>query len=178
MSRKWFVPILPRGEVGRIVGELFPDLDLENVPWQPLAPGAPRRMVRKAIIVAVLLTLGCTLALLPWGAAAGLVVVPLAVWHAVVSARRIRWARTPGGMLFRSGVLTWKLSATFYNKMQVMAMSASPFDRRWGMASLKIDTAGAGPADHRIDIPYLPRDVARRQLEELFARAQQTAFRI
>ena len=80
-------------------------------------------------------------------------------------------------MLFRSGVLNWKLSATFYNKMQVVTMSTSPFDRRWGMASLKIDTAGAGPAEHRIEIPYLSREVARGQLEDLLVQAQQSAFR-
>ena len=130
------------------------------------------------LIAALLATLGGALMLRPWGALTGVVWMPLAIWHALASFRLTAWARAPVGLAFRSGVVTRKLSVTFYDKMQVITLKETPFDRRHDMASLRVDTAGAGPADHKIDIPYLPREVARRQSEDLFERAQQTAFRI
>jgi putative membrane protein len=135
-------------------------------------------MLRVGLIVALLATLGCVLLIQPWGALAGLVWVPFAVWHALASFRLTAWARTPVGLVFRSGVMTRKVSVTFYDKMQVITLKETLFDRRHDMASLRVDTAGAGPADHKIDIPYLPREVAREQLEDLFERAQQAAFRV
>lgn len=178
VSGKWFVPIVRRDQVGAVVGALFPDLDLENLPWQGLAPRARGRMIRVALMVALLATLGCVLLIQPWGALAGVVWVPLAVWHALASFRLTAWAHPPAGLAFRSGVLTRKLSVAFYDKMQVITLKESPFDRRHDMASLRVDTAGAGPAEHKIDIPYLPREVAQEQLQSLFERAQQAAFRI
>ena len=178
VSGKWFVPIVRQDQVLEVVGALFPDLDLEDLSWRRLAPRARGRMLRVALIVALLATLGCLLLIRPWGVLTGVVWVPLAVWHALASFRLTAWARAPVGLAFRSGVVTRKVSVTFYDKMQVITLKESPFDRRHDMASLRVDTAGAGPADHKIDIPYLPRAVARRQLDDLFERAQQTAFRI
>lgn len=178
VSGKWFVPIVRRDQMGEVIGTLFPDLDLENLSWRGLAPRARGRMLRVALIVALLATLGCALMVRPWGVLAIVVWVPLAVWHALASFRLTAWARTPVGLVFRSGVMTRKVSVTFYDKMQVISLKETLFDRRHKMASLKVDTAGAGPADHKIDIPYLPREVARRQLDDLFERAQQAAFRV
>ncbi len=177
VSGKSFVPIVRQDQVGEVVGALFPDLDLENPPWRGLAPRARGRMIRVALVVGLLATLGCALLVQPWGALAVLVFLPMGVWHAMVSFRRIAWARSPVGLVFRSGVMTRKLSATFYDKIQVITLKESPFDRRYEMASLKVDTAGAGPADHKICIPYLPREVALAQLEDLFEKAQRAAFR-
>ena len=41
-------------------------------------------------------------------------------------------------------------------------MTQSPFDRRHRMASVRVDTAGAGDASHRVDIPYLPVETGDR----------------
>ena len=49
--------------------------------------------------------------------------------------------------------------------------SQSPFDRRWKMAKLSVDTAAAGPADHRIKIPLLDEDFAREEHRHLVDRA-------
>ena len=44
---------------------------------------------------------------------------------------------------------------TFFDKIQSLRIDQSPFDRRWKMAKLVIDTAGAGPAEHPFLIPFL-----------------------
>jgi putative membrane protein len=59
-------------------------------------------------------------------------------------------------------------------KVQVVGCVESPFDRRAGMASLWVDTAGG--RGHRINIPYLARETARMLFERLAAQTAQTAF--
>jgi putative membrane protein len=88
--------------------------------------------------------------------------------------RFVAHARTPWGFAFRSGALTRKWSATWPDRVQVLSLSETPFDRRHGMASLAVDTAGAGPARHRILVPYLARPGADALQSEL-ARAAQAA---
>ena len=41
-------------------------------------------------------------------------------------------------------------------RSRARALTQSPFDRRWGMGTLSVDTAAAGPANHTISI-RLPR---------------------
>ncbi|MEW6073418.1 MAG: PH domain-containing protein [Planctomycetota bacterium] len=170
-SRRWFVPWLPAARVCEILAEVRPDFDVEPPAWMRTAPQTRRRMMRKAILVSLLLTLGAAAIVPPWGLAAGAVFLPLALWHATVAARILAYARTAGGVAFRSGAWTRAVSATRGENVQAVLLSESPFDRRWAMASLRVDTAGAGPAGHRIDIPYLERDVAARLYDDLAAEA-------
>jgi putative membrane protein len=104
-------------------------------------------------------------------------VLPLALWHAAAAARVLAYGRTARGIAFRSGVWTRATSATLGEKVQVVALSESPFDRRWKMASLSVDTAGAGPAGHRIRVPFLERAVADRLYEELAGEAGRSVLR-
>ena len=103
----------------------------------------------------------------PWGWLAGPVAFPL-LWLLIKKKSRSRkYARTDWGIAYQSGWLTRKLSFAFYDRIQALQVSQSPFDRRWKMASLSIDTAAAGPADHTIDIEYLDEEFAFSQFSEL-----------
>jgi len=53
----------------------------------------------------------------------------------------------------------------------------SAFDRRYDMATLAVDTANAGRIDHRLRIPFLPRDTADALLRRLELDAAGSAFR-
>ena len=64
-----------------------------------------------------------------------------------------------------------------FSKIQSVVSSTSPFDRRYGMASLKVDTAGAARVGHSIDMPYLDAAVAMSLMNRLYEEAGQTAFR-
>ena len=75
------------------------------------------------------------------------------------------------GVAYRSGVFTKKTSFTFFEKVQTLRVDQSPFDRRWKMATLSVDTAAAGPADHTINIPYLNQDFAHAEYEELLRKS-------
>jgi membrane protein YdbS with pleckstrin-like domain len=77
----------------------------------------------------------------------------------------------------RSGWLWRQVTIARLNKIQAVALRESPFDRRAAMARVRVDTAGAGDFSHRVDIPYLDRDVARRLADRLAAQAASSAFR-
>ena len=84
-------------------------------------------------------------------------------------------ALTDHGLLYRTGVLTRQTMATFFDKIQVVSLGRSPFDRRHRMASLTVDTAANGQAPVRI--PYLEEVVAGDLFRTLSAQAEVTASR-
>jgi putative membrane protein len=85
--------------------------------------------------------------------------------------RAVKFARTGFGVVYRSGILTRKISLTFFEKIQATAVAQTPWDRRWAMATLSVDTAAAGPADHAIEIKYLNAEVARAEHHEILLAA-------
>jgi len=172
LTRQWFVPLVRRDALPALLREIHPRLDLDAAQWLPLAPRAIRRMRKEAVIVAVALTAGALLLVRPWGGLAILVFLPLLLWHAHQLEERTRYARTPYGVVYRTGVLTRKTGVAFLDRIQAVRTGESPFDRRHGMASLHVDTAGAGKVGHAIDIPYLERDVAQALREDLVAAAE------
>jgi putative membrane protein len=69
-------------------------------------------------------------------------------------------------------VLLKKISITFFDKVQAVEVRQTPFDRRWGMAQLRVDTAAAGPAEHSVHVKLLEKQFAR---DEFAAIARQAA---
>ena len=80
-------------------------------------------------------------------------------------------------MLYRSGWLWRQSSVARFAKIQVVTMNESPFDRRTRMRRVRVDTAGAGDASHRVDIPYLPRETAIDLYHALASNAGGTTFK-
>jgi len=180
IAKTWFVPVMPIAKVPQMVNILRPDID-----WQPdefdfqgLAPRASTRMVRLAFVQALLVTAGvaaiyCKLTQtfetqsLLWGGVAGLAALPALVLFALKKAASRKYARLENAVVYRTGVFGRKTSVTFFDKLQNVACFQTPFDRRWKMATLAIDTAAAGPAGHRIVTKYLDAEFAKRELEAL-----------
>ena len=79
--------------------------------------------------------------------------------------------------MFRRGWLWRVVTVARVTKVQAVARRESPFDRRWFMARLRADTAGASERSVRVDIPYLPADVAVRLQQRLAAGAARTDFK-
>ena len=78
---------------------------------------------------------------------------------------------------FRSGWLSRRVSVVRFVNMQTVSMHQSPFDHRKRMASVAVDTAGAGGNGHRIRIPFLDVDIAGSILQRLYAETRSTEFR-
>ena len=68
-----------------------------------------------------------------------------------------------GGWIRRQWVLAW------VEKGQALALAATPFDRRSGMASVELDTAGAAALAPPLRASYLGEEQARALAAELRA---------
>ena len=104
----------------------------------------------------------------------------LVVWafvHARLYVKHLGWAVGDRAVLFRSGWLWREITVARFNKIQAVTLGESPFDRRARMASVRVDTAGAGDASHGVDIPYLARTTADELHRRLAGEAARTAFR-
>ena len=178
-QREWLAPLVRREALPGLLREVLPELDrdVSEIGWQPPHPRAFARELKGSLFVAVLAALVSAL-LLRWWAFALLPV--LAAWafvYARQSVRHLGWAVTDNVVLFRSGWLRREISVARFAKIQAVAVHESPFDRRAAMARVRVDTAGAKNASHRVDIPYLARETARDLRDLLAARAARTAFR-
>ena len=173
ISRRWFVPIVPDQRLTELLNELRPGLDWDEsqLDFQPLSLLAGRRMSRLAIIAAIVAG-GIGLAISrPWGWSAGVIALPLFMAWATKKSRSMNYARMESGVVYRSGILNRKTSLTFFEKIQAVRIDQSPFDRRWNMARLSVDTAAAGPAEHLIEIPMLDQSWAMAEQEQIKQRA-------
>lgn len=175
-GREPLAPIIRRAELDRLIEQVLPGVRAAGLDWQPAAPGAFWRELRKSAVVSLALTLVLAQAFGWWALG------PLALLLALsaVRARRftgsLGWAAGSDAIWFRRGWLWRRLTVARFSKMQIVALHRSPFDRRTGMSRLRVDTAGAARESDRIDIPYLPAAVARDLHERLSIEASGTRF--
>lgn len=184
-TRHWLAPIVESGRAHELVREVLPEIDMATVEWRPIEARAARRIVNRIAIALMPVTLGV-------GALFALTPIPLSGWQALwlplvllptawIVARQ--WVRHAGfalsdrAILFRSGWVSRQVSAVRYSNAQIFWMRQSPFDRRRRMASVAVDTAGAGNLGHRIDIPFLDVDVAEEILRRLYEETRGMEFR-
>ena len=177
VSRRWFLPVVSQSHISTILEELRPGMQWADAApklvWHGVSPQTEKRLSRIAFLWCVLIS-GVGLALTrPWGAVGGLVFLPILLFLVRRQSRARRYGRTDWGIAYRSGLLTRKLSFAFYDRIQAIEVQQTPFDRRWKMAQLHVDTAASGPAEHTIDISYLVDEFAFGQFDEIQQSAAQ-----
>ena len=140
VSSRWFIPVLPDSQVAATLEQLRPGLcwSEQNFDWQPLAPRAGTRMLRIAIVTTVLIAAVGFGIWQPWGWIAGVVALPGLIWHATKKRKSRKYARSDDCVVYRSGVLTHKTGITFFEKIQTLEVSQTPFDKRWGLSLIHI----------------------------------------
>jgi putative membrane protein len=176
-QREWLAPIIRRGDLPGFLSQVLPEVDLAAVEWRGVAPRAVRRAFVEWLVVAAFIAV--PLAFWPswWDL---LAVLALIAWAAFVARKTIdhlQWATAAEAVLYRNGWIWRQLSIARFAKIQVVAMHESPFDRRTRMRRVRVDTAGAGNASHRVDIPYLPRETAADLYHALAQHAGGTTFK-
>jgi len=139
------IPLLAADEVDRVLARLLP----AAVPRPVLAP-APlaaraRRVLRGAVGSAVLAVAVVALAAATTWAWLGLlaVVVPAGPLLGVAAHRGLGWAEAAGVHHSRAGALTRRVAIVPTPRVQSAAVVATWFQRRRGLASTRLDLAGA-----------------------------------
>jgi putative membrane protein len=175
-EREWVAPIIALASLPAFVTTILPDADLNSLEWMKVDARAFHR--RRVVVLMTATVTGALTALwlgvlLAMGVTAALAVLGLINGHLYVAS--LGWAKTDRVIAFKSGWLRRSLVVVPLAKIQAVELDESPFDRRHHMASLSVDTAGAGA--HRIDIPYLSRPAAEGARMMLAHEAAATVFR-
>lgn len=173
----WLAPVVPRSAVARLLADAGLPIVLDEVRWQPVHPHAARRMRRKTLAMTILAGLLLwAIVQQPWTLGATAFVAPVLLAVATVQARRLGYAVAAPCILLRRGWLWKTIHITWVDRVQTLAVAASPFDRRHAMAKLIIDTAAGGAMGSGLRVPYLGADTALALQHELAAGVAATRF--
>lgn len=154
-------PIATREQMDALLGDLLsPTAAWPVTEWHPLHPRAWRRVFGRAFAWTLVLTAIVVNFAGPWGLLV-LAMTPLLVLRARQWARHAGWSDAQGLIAVREGWLSrgWRFAEV--RKLQVLTLTQTPFDRRHGMASLWMDTAGAVRSRRPLRIRFLPEADAR-----------------
>ena len=145
--------------------------------WIPVHPGAFRRLVKRRVLLALIVTAVAAFAM---GWRGGLLVAVVAIPWSVLAARRyashLGWTASGSVVAFKSGWLWRSTTIARMSRIQAVTLGSrrSIGVPRWPVSG--VDTAGAHERSHRIDIPYLGRDIAADLQLRLAAQAADTQF--
>ena len=176
-NRLWLAPLIHKERVAALLREALPQVDFDAVRWQAISAGARRRLFRKACYEALPITAGALYFFGAWGLLVPVLLLSVCYWTSGLYVKHTGYAVVPGAIFSRSGWWVRRLRIVRFSKIQALETTESPFDRRYRMASLKVDTAGATRVGHSIDMPYLDVGVAKRMQNQLYDEAGRTAFR-
>ena len=175
-SREPLVPIIHQNDLQQFLKQILPDIDGTLAEWQPAETRAVRREFRQTAVLALVVTAFFVVMLKFWS----LVLLTLLLVLSRVHARRyvasLGWALVDNAVLFRRGWMWRRFTAARFSKMQAVALHQSPFDRRYDMARVQVDTAGGTNGSDAVHIPYLSASTARTLHDRLAAEASRTSF--
>ncbi|TKR30437.1 hypothetical protein FCE95_09950 [Luteimonas gilva] len=158
-----------------LLQRLLPRAQWPLAQWNPLHANAWWRLWLPGIVFALILSAGLGWKFGAWGAL-GLLWLPWAAFAARQHARRAGYAIDERLVAVREGWWSRHWRFAELDKLQALKLTRSPLDRRFGMATLHLDTAGAGALAPPLRVRYLPdaeaealyrrlaREIARRPL--------------
>ena len=148
------VPLATPAGMDGMLAALLPADSWPLQDWQPLHPNAWWRVF---VPPAWGVLFGTALLVFFEGPVGlwALVLLALVYLRARVWARYSAWSLAGGVVAFRQGWLDrhWRFAEA--RKLHALRITQSPFDRRHGMATLHLDTAGASPMEPPLRVPYL-----------------------
>ena len=139
----------------------------------PVSPLTRRRvLVRFAVISILWLGLGVISPLLPIPLLAA--TVAAGWWYAAKRFETLGWALSDDQYLIRTGVIFGRLTLVSLDKVQIVRTDATFFQRRLGLATVRVSTAGIGFGG-LVQLPDLPIDEANDLHHALAVRAAATS---
>jgi putative membrane protein len=172
---RWAAPILRREALPALMAELMPGHDYDAVEWRRVSRRTAARLTRRRLIwTTVLIAAGTAIR---WSALWGTIALPL-VW--LISRRQAeahRWALTEDVVGAHAGWLWRRTTVLPVDRAQTLTLRQSPFDRRWEMAAVLVDTAAPSRVGGSLVLPWLAAADASALYRLLRARVAATAFR-
>ena len=160
-SLRELAPIATPDACDALVRHVLPRATWPPSQWHALHPGAWWRLALPGAVFALLMAIGLCWRFGGWGLLAVLW-LPWTVFVARQHARRAGYACDDQLVAVRAGWWSRHWRFAELDKLQALQLRQSPLDRRFGMASLWLDTAGAGALSQALCIRYLHEAEARR----------------
>jgi putative membrane protein len=178
-GRDVLLPITRRRAVDPLITIFFPDFDAsrtEGVEWRRGSRLAIRRDVIKGSLVCAFIA--AILFVATWRITAlwPLALLPVVYIVSVANYRNIGYALSERYFCARRGWAGRSTHIVPINKVQAVEVSQSPFDRRLGLATLSVDTAGQAYTGGGPQISNLPLEDARALASALAHRASATRY--
>jgi putative membrane protein len=173
-GRQVLLPILRRASLADYVPEVFPAAALDAVLTAPMHDGLwrrPRPIAAVRIALDSTLTWGVVMAAVAWWrpewAWRTLWLLPL-LWLLAIARRRARGLLLANGhVVVREGGLARTTMILPESKLQLVEVRQGPLQRLFGMATLRLTTAGTGGDADMVDLPLAE---ARSVQEDLVSR--------
>lgn len=148
-------PIAPPDTCDAIVRDIAMLPDWPPQDWRPLHPRAWQRLIVGDVFVTAALCAALVWFFQAWGAL-GLLWLPWSIFVARRHAARAGYAVDAALVAVREGWWTRHWRFAEIGKLQAVELRQSPLDRRYGMASVWCDTAGASPLATPLRLRFLP----------------------
>lgn len=173
MESQWqLAPIADLKHIETIIDSVIPSGSWPIAIWQPLHPNAWKREFKKPAYILVI----PILVLAYWAWQIALLMLLAYPWLWIASKQ---WAKHAGYsydsdlIAVREGWINkyWRFAEV--RKIQAVYLKQSPFDRKYGMATVFCDTVNAGSFEPPLAIRYLPFDEAvilHREISAVIAR--------
>ena len=167
-SLKELAPVATPMRCDELIRHFLPDAGWDSLVWQPLHRHAWWRIAVPGLLLLLVVSAGLTWRFGAIGLAV-LALLPLQLWRARRIAAACGHAWNDRLVAWRTGWWSKRWNFAEIGKIQALRLAQSPLDRRLGMASLLLDTAGASPFGAPLHLRQLPVDVARALSARLVA---------
>ena len=176
LTIKEIVPLVAVEQRAEILRKLQPDVSWQEVEWRGIESVAVKRITKKLVLISAIL--GLALFLVHWGwMIAGFIGLSiLGYFYARTYVKNTAYCLDQDMIGFKSGVIFKKETYVRLSKIQTVKVKESLFDRRYCMAKLEVDTAGAVVGAHHVDIPYIMLEDALKIQNKLVNRLSHQQF--
>lgn len=170
-ARDVVVPLCASARAERLVPHLLPGLAHASPRWQRVSSRLILRVTLENLAYAIVaIALG-----LPWIGMLALLALALPViafGRATLAYQNLGFARLPGHVAFRWGVLSRSRAFVPLRKVQGVTLVAGPIDRLFGLRRITVFVAGGSPTR----LGHLPREEAEQLRDAVVLEAASSAF--
>lgn len=160
------VPLAEPAEMDKLIAQFLASDQWPIHSWQNLHRDAWKREFLMPALFLILAGLTGAIFYSPYMTLI-LLLVPVLFLRAKVWSAHAAFAHTEHLIAVREGWLSRQWRFAEINKLQGLSLREGILDRRFGMASIYLDTAGAHVMSSAFRIPYLPREQANTLMAQL-----------
>lgn len=176
-GRDVLLPIIRRADVDALLPAFFPDLEADPGEWRRVSRRAIRRgTIKRTVVLVFLSALGFWFQR-DWSGLWPMLFLPVVYGLNVMSYRRLGYLLGEHYFRTRRGWLNRSTHLVPIRKAQTIVIQQTPFDRRYGVATLAVDTAGQSTTGGGPQIHNVPWDEALMLGRTLARRAAATKYR-